>query len=141
MVFLPSVDGWSIHIKHSLYQEIQKYSEEGLENAGIWIGCIEKRIKRITLIDIFIPKDNKREITTVTMGKEGVSEYLKRLTKRTNGLLKYIGEWHTHTSGNASPSQRDTKTFKETKVSTDVFLMTIISPTNIQNYIIKGKKR
>ncbi|WP_278568202.1 ThiF family adenylyltransferase [Intestinibacter bartlettii] len=139
MVFLSSVDGWHIHIKRSLYQKIKEYSKEGTENAGIWIGCIEKRIKRITVIDTFIPKDNKRDTNSVVIGKEGVKEYIRSLNERTNGLLRYIGEWHTHTSGNASPSQRDIKSFEETKVSTDGFLMTIISPTNTQNYIIKGK--
>ena len=70
-----------------------------------------------------------------------IKEYIKSLNEKTNGHLRYIGEWHTHTSGNASPSKRDIKTFEETKVSTDMFLMTIISPTNTQNYIIKGKKQ
>lgn len=141
MVFLQEIDGWSIHIRCSLYQEIHKYSKEKLENAGLWIGSIEEHIKRITVVDTFIPEDNDRKTNTVTMGNSGVKTYLKILTAKTNGLLRYIGEWHTHTSGDASPSHRDKKTFEETQPNTEVFLMTIMSPSNTRNYIIKGKKQ
>lgn len=140
MVFLQEVDGWAIHIRSSLYRTIQEYSNEKLENAGIWIGSIEKTIKRITIVDTFIPEDNDRKDNTVEMGKSGVKGYLKSLRAKTNGLLRYIGEWHTHIAGDASPSQRDLKTFSETQPSEDVFLMTILSPSNTRNYIIKREK-
>lgn len=140
MVFLEEVDGWSIHISSSLYQRIQKYSNEKLENAGVWIGSIEKKIKRITIVDTFIPEDNERKDNTVEMGKKGVKEYLKSLRTKTNGLLRYIGEWHTHIAGDASPSQKDLKTFSETHPAEDVFLMTILSPSNTRNYLIRREK-
>ena len=141
MVFLQEVDGWAIHIRSSLYQTIHEYSNEKLENAGIWIGNIEKTIKRITIVDTFIPEDNDRKDNTVEMGKSGVKGYLKSLRTKTNGLLRYIGEWHTHIAGDASPSQKDLKTFSETQPSEDVFLMTILSPSNTRNYIIKREKK
>ena len=140
MVFLQEVDGWTIHIRSSLYQTIHEYSNEKLENAGIWIGNIEKTIKRITIVDTFIPEDNDRKDNTVEMGKSGVKGYLKSLRAKTNGLLRYIGEWHTHIAGDASPSQRDLETFSETQPSEDVFLMTILSLSNTRNYIIKREK-
>ena len=112
-----------------------------MENAGIWIGNIEKTIKRITIVDTFIPEDNDRKDNTVEMGKSGVRGYLKSLRTKTNGLLRYIGEWHTHIARDASPSQKDLKTFSETQPSEDVFLMTILSPSNTRNYIIKREKK
>ena len=139
MELFHKVDGWSIHINRSLYQRVQQYSNENLENAGLWIGCIEERIKRITVIDTFIPDDNIRKNLSVTMGNNSVNAYLKTLDVKTNGLLKYIGEWHTHTLGNAFPSQQDIKTFKETKTNMTAFLMTIVSPSDTHNYIVKGK--
>ena len=92
-------------------------------------------------MDTFIPEDNDRKTNTVTMGKSGVKKCIKTLMAKTKGLLRYIGEWHTHTSGNASPSQRDLKTFDETQPSEEVFLMTILSPSNTRNYIIKRETR
>lgn len=139
MEIFQKVDGWSIHINRSIYQKVQQYSNETQENAGLWIGYIEERIKRITIVDTFIPDDNVRKNATVTMGNKEVNTYLKTLAAKTNGLIKYIGEWHTHTSGDASPSQQDIKTFEETKVNMSAFLMTIVSPSNTCNYIIKGK--
>ena len=139
MELFHKVDGWSIHINRSLYQRVQQYSNENLENAGLWIGCIEERIKRITVIDTFIPDDNIRKNLSVTMGNNSVNAYLKTLDVKTNGLLKCIGEWHTHTLGNAFPSQQDIKTFKETKTNMTAFLMTIVSPSDTHNYIVKGK--
>lgn len=139
MEIFQKVDGWSIHINRSIYQKVQQYSNETQENAGLWIGHIEERIKRITIVDTFIPDDNVRKNASVTMGNKEVNTYLKTLAVKTNGLIKYIGEWHTHTSGDASPSQQDIKTFEETKVNISAFLMTIVSPSNTCNYIIKGK--
>jgi hypothetical protein len=139
MEIFPEMDGWSVHIRSSIYQKVKKNAGEKTENAGIWIGCIEKRIRRITVVDMFAPKDNIRKTATVTMGKLGIKEYLKELRIKTNGLIGYIGEWHTHISGDASPSQRDRRTFKETQPDTEVFLMSIISPSNTQNFIIKGE--
>ena len=139
MEIFQKVDGWSIHINRSIYQRVQQYSNETQENAGLWIGHIEERIKRITIVDTFIPDDNVRKNASVTMGNKEVNTYLKTLAVKTNGLIKYIGEWHTHTSGDASPSQQDIKTFEETKVNISAFLMTIVSPSNTCNYIIKGK--
>ena len=107
---------------------------------GVWIGSIEKKIKRITIVDTFIPEDNERKDNTVEMGKKGVKEYLKSLRTKTNGLLRYIGEWHTHIAGDASPSQKDLKTFCETHPAEDVFLMTILSPSNTRNYLIRREK-
>lgn len=141
MVFLQEVDGWAIHIRSSLYQIIHEYSNEKLENTGIWIGSIEEAIQRITIVDTVIPEDNERKANTVVMGQLGVKKYIKTLTAKTNGLLRYIGEWHTHTAGEAAPSQTDLKTFGETQPSERVLLMTILSPLNTRNYIIKRKKK
>ena len=112
-----------------------------MENVGVLIGSIENTIKRITIVDTFIPEDNDRKADTVEMGKLGVKGYLKSLHAKTNGLLRYIGEWHTHIAGDASPSQRDLKTFSETQPTEEVFLMTIISPSNTRNYLIKRKEK
>lgn len=141
MVFLEKIDGWSIHIRSSLYQTLYEYSKEKVENVGVLIGSIENTIKRITIVDTFIPEDNDRKADTVEMGKLGVKGYLKSLHAKTNGLLRYIGEWHTHIAGDASPSQRDLKTFSETQPTEEVFLMTIISPSNTRNYLIKRKEK
>lgn len=138
MKVFQNVDGWSIRIRQSLYEKIVNYTKENLENAGLWMGRIEKSINRITIIDTFIPKDNIRNIDTVTVGKEEVELYLKKVSKKTNGLIEYIGEWHTHISGTALPSQRDLNTFNEVKKNTSVFLMTIMSPLEVNNIVING---
>lgn len=139
MICWEEVEGWSIHIDSSLCKKIYEYSNERLENAGIWIGCIERKIKRITIVDTFIPKDNDRKKNAVVMGEFGVKEYLKSLNRKTNGMLRYIGEWHTHIMGDASPSKKDRKTFSETKLFEDVFLMTIISPSSTKNVLLGDK--
>ena len=43
-------------------------------------------------------------------------------------------------AGDASPSQKDLKTFCETHPAEDVFLMTILSPSNTRNYLIRREK-
>lgn len=131
--------GWSVHIQKSIYEKIKNYANEQLENAGLWIGRIDNKINRITIVDTFIPVDNIRCKNNVVMGKEKVNLYLEEISKKTNNLIGYIGEWHTHISNSASPSKQDLGVFNEMKQKKCDFLMTIVSTTEINNFFMKGE--
>ena len=107
-----------------------------MENMGIWFGHINERMKRITISDTFIPEDNERSAGTVIGGVQGVDEKINKIVKNTGGIINYIGEWHTHPTGYAHPSQRDEKAFKSIPKNNRPFLMTIFSPNNVGNWVL-----
>ncbi|MBM6751637.1 Mov34/MPN/PAD-1 family protein [Mediterraneibacter glycyrrhizinilyticus] len=134
------VDDWAIHIETEIQDKVSNYLNESKENAGLWIGMVDEKLHRITVVDTYIPPDNKRQKNKITMGKQGVREYIKDITTKTNGLLQYVGEWHTHAIGNGTPSSIDLKTFAETKPSNIAFLMTIFAPLKIRHWVIQEKE-
>ena len=129
-----------IHIETEIQVKVSNYLNESKENAGLWIGMVDEKLHRITVVDTYIPPDNKRQKNNVTMGKQGVRDYIKDITTKTNGLLQYVGEWHTHTIGNGTPSSIDLKTFAETKPSNIAFLMTIFAPLKTRHWVIQEKE-
>lgn len=85
------VDDWAIHIETEIQDKVGNYLNESKENAGLWIGMVDEKLRRITVVDTYIPPDNKRQKNNVTMGKQGVMEYIKGIVTKTNGLLQYVG--------------------------------------------------
>ena len=104
-------DDWSIKIKQSVLDEIHTIAYEKFENGGIFIGNADKNDKIIRILDIFIPSDNQRSCSYFIRGQEEVEKYLKHISKRTAGLITYVGEWHTHPYMATQMSTTDENTF------------------------------
>jgi hypothetical protein len=102
---------------------------------GIWIGAINFYLKRIVIIDTYVPNDNKRTIGEVIAGTQGVDEIINKYEKVTNGLIGYVGEWHTHTGDSASPSSKDLVAFSQVEQGR-IILMTILGRKEVKNFIL-----
>ncbi|MDE6432633.1 MAG: Mov34/MPN/PAD-1 family protein [Lachnospiraceae bacterium] len=129
-------EGWVVHCPCDILEQLTKITYEDTENMGIWFGHINERMKRITISDTFIPEDNKRSTGTVIGGGQGVGEKINKIVKNTGGMINYIGEWHTHPTGYAHPSQMDKKAFKSIPKNNRPYLMTIFSPNNVGNWVL-----
>lgn len=129
-------DGWTVHCPCILVNQINKITSESTENMGIWFGYINERMKRITLVDTYMPSDNKRSAGQVIGGSDNVYEKIKQIAKDTGGLICYLGEWHTHPGGYAIPSKMDYKAFSMVSPNSKPFLMTIFSPNEVGNWIL-----
>ena len=53
----------------------------------------------------------------------------------TNGLIGYVGEWHTHTGDSASPSSKDLVAFSQVEQGR-ITLMTILGREDVKNFIL-----
>lgn len=135
-VSFKSENGWIIHCPNKIIERLNQISYERTENMGIWFGHINDRMKRITIVDTYIPKDNKRSDGKVTGGVQGVSERINQVIKSTGGTINYIGEWHTHPRGYSVPSPMDKKAFKMIPKDSRPFLMTIFSPNSVGNWVL-----
>ena len=108
---------------------------------GLWIGCIDNNLKRITVIDTYIPPDNFRTESKVTGGIQGVKKIIVSCERKSNGIIQYIGEWHTHPNGRAIPSELDRKAFAEFSKLGRTYLMTIFGKGEVGNWVIHGEEK
>jgi hypothetical protein len=129
------VNDWCIHIKEDVWDKVKIYLNDSIENMGIWLGVINFYLKRIVIIDTYVPNDNKRTIGEVIAGTQGVDEIINKYEKVTNGLIGYVGEWHTHTGDSASPSSKDLVAFSQVEQGR-ITLMTILGRKEVKNFIL-----
>lgn len=129
-------DDWVIHCPYEIVQRLSKIACDQTENMGIWFGNINGRMKRITIADIYIPKDNVRSGGNVTGGIEGVDEKIREVVRNTGGMINYIGEWHTHPNGLAVPSETDYRAFNTVTKNSKPFLMSIITCNDVGNWVL-----
>lgn len=102
---------WTIAIDHGLIERIQVMRANHLpaETGGVLSGVVDIPAKRIHLVNAApAPADSKGSATGFVRGTSGVQEYLDRISERTRGQVRYIGEWHSHPPGSGSaPSPTD----------------------------------
>lgn len=128
-------DDWCIHIKKDVWDNVKIYLGDSIENMGIWLGSINYYLKRIVIVDTYIPIDNKRATGEVIAGIQGVEEIILKYEEVTNGLIGYVGEWHTHTGNSASPSSKDMVAFSQVEAG-KITLMTILGKKEVNNFIL-----
>ena len=128
-------DDWCIHIKKDVWDDVKIYLGESIENMGIWIGSINYYLKRIVIVNTYIPGDNKRTAGEVIAGTLGVEEVFQKYEESTKGLIEYVGEWHTHIGNSASPSNKDIVAFSQVEPGR-ITLMTILGKKDVKNYIL-----
>ena len=126
---------WCIHIKKDVWDKVKIYLSDSIENMGIWLGAINSYLKRIVIVDTYIPVDNKRKAGEVTAGTLGVEEVFRKYEESTNGLIGYVGEWHTHIGNSASPSSKDLIAFSQVE-NGKITLMTILGKKEVNNFIL-----
>ncbi|WP_110975951.1 Mov34/MPN/PAD-1 family protein [Acinetobacter sp. WCHAc060042] len=91
-----------IHL-HRQYADTKK-----AEACGIIIG--EIRSKSLRVIDISPPaEDDERSIYSFYRKSKNHQIYLNKVHDISNGVLQYIGEWHTHPEVQPRPSNCDYK--------------------------------
>lgn len=87
-----------------------------LETGGVLIGKYYrldgKPERYVTVIEgvIAAPADSVSRVGEFTRGNEGLAETLNAFADQG---LDYLGEWHTHDSGDVRPSQIDHETLRE----------------------------
>jgi proteasome lid subunit RPN8/RPN11 len=80
-----------------------------METGGVLLGDFDTTRKRVYLIaSIASPADSKESEGGYIRGAHGLQERVEDVEKRTLGMLRYVGEWHSHPPGHpATPSGED----------------------------------
>lgn len=114
-----SMSEWTIKIPKPLYESLMiatKVSNKK-ETGGYLFGAIERKYKTIFILHSFVPSDSKSKKTRLGLGIKGWKDEYNRVKERTNGVLTYIGDWHSHPQGSLDMSQIDIETSNQTMES------------------------
>ena len=112
LVLVDKLFNYEVRINQDVVSKIlnDSVNYNPLETGGILIGnisLINKVISIVGLIDA--PVDSKRTKYYFELGIEDLKDNILDLETKTNGLLTYIGTWHSHPLG-GSASSKDLET-------------------------------
>ncbi len=103
--------GWTVLLDDDLAAEVRRHRQKALpsETGGVLVGTVDMQRRVIAAVDALQPPaDSSGDATTFTRGTEGLRDRLDAVARRTGGMVRYIGEWHTHPCGSeAMPSALD----------------------------------
>ena len=106
-------EDWEVRLQPKVLSEMEVCSKENIPNetGGVLIGCISINNKAITVTDLLpAPEDSIKTSTYFELGTQGLRKIIMEIERNTNGLLTYVGTWHSHPSGGAASSlDEDTK--------------------------------
>lgn len=110
------INGWVLYTDQFLYNKIREFRNTKLPNetGGVLIGSFDMQRKIVYIVDATpSPPDSQEWPTTYIRGCEGLKSHVKKLEMITNGMLEYVGEWHSHPDGyDCTPSADDQKAFR-----------------------------
>jgi len=135
------LDGIRVSISNIALEKALVTLDDVCENAGIWIGGYDDILNEIIIIDTYISKEHIREKHEIKCGINDVNEVIAKIMKKTNNLLGYVGEWHTHLNADSSPSSKDIEAYKLVRNTFNInhrpLLMSIFSKCDCTHTIIK----
>jgi integrative and conjugative element protein (TIGR02256 family) len=92
-------------------QQLHDLRTRGLPNetGGVLLGYYDFNVRAVIVVTALpAPPDSKASPGSFERGVAGLAEAVKEASRRTAGIVSYIGEWHSHPSGHsASPSRDD----------------------------------
>lgn len=79
------------------------------ETGGILLGYYDFNVNAVIVVDALpAPADSTASRTSFERGVAGLAKAVEDASKRTAGVVGYLGEWHSHPPGHsANPSQDD----------------------------------
>lgn len=82
---------------------------EAAETGGVLLGFHDFNVGAIVIVAaLTAPPDSKGSTAWFERGTEGLATAVEEASRRTAGIVSYVGEWHSHPPGHdASPSSAD----------------------------------
>ena len=103
-------NGWRVLWDAQLENKLRGYRNAKLpsETGGVLIGSFDMDRRTIYVVDATeAPLDSRECRNGFLRGVEGLQDQVDSIQEATSGMLGYIGEWHSHPTGNVAPSSPD----------------------------------
>ena len=110
------IGAWKLVTDLGLLEKLKFIRSAGLpeETGGVLLGTWDLVHRIVYVADtIPAPPDSRKRASSFIRGSEGLLDRVMQAGKATNGMLQYIGEWHSHPNGYGTvPSGDDRKVFE-----------------------------
>ncbi|MGY6268821.1 Mov34/MPN/PAD-1 family protein [Achromobacter denitrificans] len=106
------VERWSVHWDDAVARKMDDLREAALPNetGGIVLGFFDQKQQSIHIVDVCAaPPDSKSSRTSFVRGTVGVQDAINQCANRTAGIVRYLGEWHSHPRNVPAIPSRDDK--------------------------------
>lgn len=101
----------NLYIDDGVLQQLQLLRQKALPNetGGVLLGYYDFNIQAVVIVlGLPAPLDSKASPTSFERGIDSVAAAVKAASDRTAGIVRYVGEWHSHPpKHSASPSKDD----------------------------------
>ena len=105
------IQGWTVSWDASLVDKLMQLRLSRLpkETGGILLGSYDQGRRAIYIVDALpSPIDSREGRSSYIRGTRGLKEDVTRVMDITDGMLEYVGEWHSHPEGyGVEPSEHD----------------------------------
>lgn len=106
---------WTVSIDSNLIRELARIREAKLprETGGVLLGAFDLEAKVLYLAHtIASPPDSQEWPTLYIRGCKGLPKKIEEVGRATDGMLEYVGEWHSHPNDTSTaPSDDDLQVF------------------------------
>lgn len=100
-----------LFIDAAIERQLRAFRTAGFpgETGGVLLGYYDFNISAVMVVAALpAPPDSKSSPSSFERGIEGLAEAVREASRRTAGVVDYIGEWHSHPpKHSASPSNAD----------------------------------
>lgn len=104
-------DELDLFIDNGLEQKLRIQRQQNLphETGGVLLGYYDFNTGAIVVVDALpAPADSMSALGSFERGIKSLPELVAEASRRTAGIVQYIGEWHSHPRGHsATPSSDD----------------------------------
>lgn len=104
-VFQQQAGEWRITWDGALMRAVTQARSSRLprETGGVLLGFSDMQRKHIFVVDALLsPPDSIEWPTAYIRGADGLAEQVSDASRKTAGMLQYVGEWHSHPEGSSS---------------------------------------
>lgn len=100
----------TVFLDAGVERNLHEMRSHGLPNetGGVLLGYYDYNIKALIVVAALpAPPDSRSTPGSFERGVEGLKEAVDEGTRRTGGIVGYIGEWHSHPRGHSAVPSRD----------------------------------
>lgn len=121
-----NADGLNILLPETIWQAIQAEVVRFYPNecGGILIGRIDAGTDTAVIEQMIMPAKNTATPVFFKRLAKGINQLLSDLFKKSDGVSRYLGEWHSHPNSIPEPSFIDLSTMRKIAANKNITIKT-----------------